>query len=107
MFVQWANDLIILLIDYVVVCDLKEDHNAKVISNRFKNIEAEKISYYYLEEKYVQPLIAKCAQKGFKYNELGEIIPMAFETNFTQRHALLEDLKTWGVKEFDDYEIPV
>lgn len=103
---RYAYDLIVLLRDFVKVCDLKEDHTGKAIGKRFANIKEEEADYRNLQEKHILPLIAKCDWTGFKYADLMDIIPPPFATDYNQRRELLEDLITWSVKEFGEYDIP-
>lgn len=99
-----ANNLYGLLADYVQSCDALEEHNRKVINNNYRTFELEREAYQYIQLKYQQPVRNSCTWFGFKYADLLEIIPPAFETNAVQRMEILEDLKVFYKKEFGRHD---
>jgi len=101
-----ADNLCGLLALHVQACNLMEEHNRKVITDGYKTLDLERKAYKHIQEKYQQPIMSKCTWFGFKYSDLLEIIPPAFETNFIQRRDILKDLREFSEKEFGEYVIP-
>lgn len=102
-----ADSLYGLLVAYVQVCDIMEEHNRKVMKKHYRTLDLEREAYNHVQTKYQQPVMAKCAWYGFKYSDLMETIPPAFETTSSQRHAILKDLRMFYKKEFGEYVLPV
>jgi len=102
-----ADNLYGILVGYVQACDALEEHNRKVMNKGFKTLDLEKEAYNHIQTKYQQPVIGKCTWLGFKYSDLLEIIPPAFETDAIFRQAILKDLRIFYKKEFGEYALPV
>jgi hypothetical protein len=88
-----AEALLRVLREYVDMALESEDFWTAVASGRLKG-KAEIDAKAALLESHMTPFMAYCRDEGFRYAELIEIIPMAFDTTHEEREDILNDLIT-------------
>lgn len=96
-----AHDLLALLAEHISVCESWEDHYTSIAEGTYENGE-EKENNRWLRQNKTMPFLQQLEQSEFKYSEIIEIIPPAFETTTKQRISMYKDLVCWADEVYDD-----